>query len=116
MPRLVQGPGRDGDADPARSRAERRSWQLIIASRYGGTPLRWAVTAGCCGCAPVGGIRRTLLSELHDTEEKLRKAECEEASNSTASNTMITLKQQWGDSETRLRKFDYRHFTARLHA
>ncbi|KAJ1142231.1 hypothetical protein NDU88_008558, partial [Pleurodeles waltl] len=29
----------------------------------------------CIGAA--GGIRRTLLSELHDTEEKLRKAECD---------------------------------------
>ncbi|KAJ1152097.1 hypothetical protein NDU88_004874 [Pleurodeles waltl] len=35
-----------------RSRADRRSWLPIPASRYGGIPLRWAVTAECCGGAP----------------------------------------------------------------
>ncbi|KAJ1200418.1 hypothetical protein NDU88_004242 [Pleurodeles waltl] len=67
----------------------------------------------CIGAA--GGIQHTLLLELHDTEEKLRKAECEAASNSAASNATIQLKKQWGDIETCLRKFDYRHYTARLH-
>ncbi|KAJ1135180.1 hypothetical protein NDU88_001625 [Pleurodeles waltl] len=32
MLRLVWGPDGDRDADPARSRADRRSWQLIPAS------------------------------------------------------------------------------------
>ncbi|KAJ1173228.1 hypothetical protein NDU88_005067 [Pleurodeles waltl] len=33
MPRLVRGPGRDRDADPSRSRADRRVGLLIPASR-----------------------------------------------------------------------------------
>ncbi|KAJ1160983.1 hypothetical protein NDU88_001472 [Pleurodeles waltl] len=67
----------------------------------------------CIGAA--GGIRRALLSELHGTAEKLRKADSEAALNSTANNNMITLEKQWGDTETRLRNFDYRYHTARLH-
>ncbi|KAJ1142585.1 hypothetical protein NDU88_008899 [Pleurodeles waltl] len=38
MPQLVRGPGMDRDADPALSRADRRSWLPIPASRYGETP------------------------------------------------------------------------------
>ncbi|KAJ1175832.1 hypothetical protein NDU88_001117 [Pleurodeles waltl] len=48
------GLGGDRDADPARSRVDRRSWLPIPASRYGGTPPQWVGTEECCGGAPVG--------------------------------------------------------------
>ncbi|KAJ1129223.1 hypothetical protein NDU88_007594 [Pleurodeles waltl] len=58
MPRLVWGPGGDRDVDPARSRADQRSWLPLPASMYGGTPPQWAVTEKCCGGAPVGAAPR----------------------------------------------------------
>ncbi|KAJ1185481.1 hypothetical protein NDU88_002273 [Pleurodeles waltl] len=54
MQRLIRSPDGDEDADPVRSRAVRRSQQLIPACRYGGMSPRWAETAERCGCTPVG--------------------------------------------------------------
>ncbi|KAJ1209209.1 hypothetical protein NDU88_004587 [Pleurodeles waltl] len=63
-----------------------------------------------------GGVRRKLILEIHDIEGKLRNTECKAVSSSDTSNDTINLKKQWIETETCLRKFDYRHYAARLHA
>ncbi|KAJ1151358.1 hypothetical protein NDU88_004140 [Pleurodeles waltl] len=64
--------------------------------------------------AIASGVKRTLTSELRDIERNKHTAECKAALQGNAGNDMSILQKQWNEVESRLRKFDYRHYTKRL--
>ncbi|KAJ1107945.1 hypothetical protein NDU88_005331 [Pleurodeles waltl] len=61
------------------------------------------------------GVKRTLTTELCDIERSKREAECNAALHGVTSSDVFNLQKQWNEIESRLRKFDYQHYTKQLH-
>ncbi|KAJ1204909.1 hypothetical protein NDU88_000344 [Pleurodeles waltl] len=95
------------------------SYFKINAKSASSRAVEWdghkVVIRGLCMSAS-GGVRRTLITELHGVEERLWEAERRVEGGGGDMKEVTELKTQWTETDARLRKFYYRHYTARMHA